>query len=371
MDVVDFFSGCGGTSTGLEQAGLQIVLGLDNDPSASATFRANFPNARFIERDIRQISVEALAPLFVGRTRPILFSGCAPCQPFSKQNRHMTSDDPRRTLLAEFERFVDRWLPDFILVENVPGMQRVSEGEDGPLYSFVQFLKQHNYSTSMGVLPALWFGVPQKRDRLILIASKHSAIALPKATHGPGRRPYATVRDWIGDLPRVNAGAVHPRDPDHWAATLSDTNMRRIVATPEGGGRESWPDELWLDCHRGHDGHSDVYGRLAWDRPASGLTTRCISYSNGRFGHPEQHRAITIREAACLQTFPRKYRFVGTASSKAEQVGNAVPPLMARQIGKCFLLHAKKYSLLSPKSVERRTPTRKAALFDGGERCRS
>jgi DNA (cytosine-5)-methyltransferase 1 len=152
IDVVDFFSGCGGTSTGLAQAGLNIVLGLDNDPDASATYRANFPNARFIESDIRSISVESLAPLFVNRTRPILFSGCAPCQPFSKQNRNTSSGDPRRSLLAEFERFVKRWIPDFIFVENVPGMQRIN-GREGPLGAFVLLLEELGYSVSVGVLP--------------------------------------------------------------------------------------------------------------------------------------------------------------------------------------------------------------------------
>jgi DNA (cytosine-5)-methyltransferase 1 len=345
IDVVDFFSGCGGTSTGLSHAGLQIVLGLDNHPDASATFRRNFSNARFIEGDIRSISAEALAPLFVNRTRPILFSGCAPCQPFTKQNLQTTTSDPRRSLLAEFGRFIERWLPDFIFVENVPGMQRIS-GKEGPLGAFILFLEALGYSTVVGVLPALWFGVPQRRDRLILLASKQQGLSLPKATHGPSKRRYATVRDWIGNLPHVNAGEADPNDPDHRASALSETNMKRIIATPEGGGRESWPKRLWLDCHKGHDGHSDVYGRLAWDRPAAGLTTRCISYSNGRFGHPEQNRAITIREAACLQTFPPKYSFVGSYSSKAEQVGNAVPPLMAKEIGNAFLRHAKQLDLL-------------------------
>ena len=118
-------------------------------------------------------------------------------------------------------------------------------------------------------------------------------------------------------------------------------NLRRIAATPEGGGRRNWPKSLRLDCHREFDGHSDVYGRLAWDRPAAGLTTRCISYSNGRFGHPTQNRAISVREAACLQTFPRGYKFVGTLESKARQVGNAVPPLMARAIGRTYAKHAR------------------------------
>lgn len=154
------------------------------------------------------------------------------------------------------------------------------------------------------------------------------------------RRPVATVRDWIGGLPTIAAGCTDPGDPDDRSAALSTMNLRRIAWTREGGGREAWPKSLLLDCHKGFDGHSDVYGRLAWDRPAAGLTTRCISYSNGRFGHPDQNRALSVREAACLQTFPRRYRFVGSLESKARQVGNAVPPLTAKAMGRAFLKHA-------------------------------
>lgn len=115
--------------------------------------------------------------------------------------------------------------------------------------------------------------------------------------------------------------------------------MARIVSTPEGGGREHWPSDLLLDCHKDHKGHTDVYGRLAWNKPAAGLTTRCISYSNGRFGHPEQNRAISVREAAFLQTFPFDFIFSGSLNSKARQIGNAVPPLMAQSVGYALREH--------------------------------
>ncbi len=189
------------------------------------------------------------------------------------------------------------------------------------------------FTFDVKVLPALWFGVPQTRERLVLLASRGPKIALPIATHGPGKLPFATVKDWIGDLACLAAGGIDPVDPSHRAAELSELNMARIAATPEGGGRDNWPDHLLLDCHRNHKGHTDVYGRLAWNKPAAGLTTRCISYSNGRFGHPEQDRAISVREAACLQTFPTSFVFSGNLNSKARQVGNAVPPAMARSIG--------------------------------------
>lgn len=339
IKVFDFFSGCGGTSLGFLQAGMELAFALDNDPDAAATFQKNMKNVRFVEQDIRKVRPQILAPLMASTNDKILFSCCAPCQPFSRQSRTKTESDPRRSLLLEFGRFVKRWKPDYIFVENVPGLQRV-DGSDGPLPEFIKLLKKLKYSYEANVVPALAYGVPQKRERLILLATKSGSISIPPPTHGTAMRPVTTVRDWIAGLPEIEAGSRDLVDTDHRAALLSRLNLRRIAATPEGGGRESWPKSLLLDCHKGFSGHTDVYGRLAWDRPAAGLTTRCISYSNGRFGHPEQNRAISLREAACLQTFPRDFQFVGSLESRARQVGNAVPPLMAKAIGQAYLRHA-------------------------------
>lgn len=341
IHVFDFFSGCGGTSCGFEQAGMKIVLGLDVDLDSAETFQSNFPRAAFIREDIRELSTDVLGQFMKNRKHPILFSGCAPCQPFSRQNKHTSESDERRYLLDEFARFVKAWLPEYVFVENVPGMQKVAEEKNGPLPSFLKLLKHLGYNFSFGVVPAMNYGVPQKRERFVLIASLGAKIQLPHATHGPELSPYTTVRTWISGLPTLSAGEVSETDPDHASAKLSELNLLRIRSTPEGGGRLDWPAELWLDCHRTHSGHSDVYGRLAWDRPASGLTTKCISYSNGRFGHPVEDRALSIREAACLQTFPRDYVFRGQLKSRARQVGNAVPPLMAQNIGKHIIKHQK------------------------------
>jgi DNA (cytosine-5)-methyltransferase 1 len=287
--------------------------------------------------DCRQAQ-DLLASAIRESTGPTVFSGCAPCQPFSKQNRSSGRVDPRRNLLKEFVRFVERWMPDYIVVENVPGLQRVNS-KKGPLQTFKASLDGLGYFYTVGVLPALWFGVPQLRERLILIAAKKPGLTLPSPTHGEGLQPFANVIDAIGDLPPIRAGETHPDDSDHRSAVLSAINLKRIASTPIGGGRESWRKRLWLDCHRGHRGHSDVYGRLSWDKPAASLTTRCISLSNGRFGHPEQHRAISVREAACLQTFPPSYRFFGSLESRARQIGNAVPPRMAAAIGLAIQNH--------------------------------
>lgn len=337
IQVVDFFSGCGGTSCGFRAAGLDILAGLDIDAEAAATFRENFPAAFFFEGDVREMETSILEPVIGKREHPLLFAGCAPCQPFSRQNKTTNRADPRRTLLKEFGRFVEAWMPDYVFVENVPGMQRIQRS--GPLYAFQRLLRKLGYRLECAVVPALWYGVPQTRERLVLIASRGETVAIPRPTHGPdtpvGR--YSTVGDWIKNLPPIEAGQTHSSDSDHVAAMLTDINLQRIRATPEGGGRGDWPQSLWLDCHKTYSGHSDVYGRLSWDKQAAGLTTRCISYSNGRFGHPSQDRAISVREAACLQTFPREYRFIGSITSRARQIGNAVPPKMAEAFGRAFL----------------------------------
>jgi DNA (cytosine-5)-methyltransferase 1 len=318
---------------------MTIRAGIDNDPNAASTFRLNFPEAIFFERDIRTISTGEIKKILPRRGK-ILFSGCAPCQPFSKQNRSKGAADPRRFLLAEFQRFVVDLLPDFVVVENVPGMQKVEA--KGPLLFFVSAIREAGYNVSLETLAASDFGVPQTRRRLVLVAALGATAEMPKPTHGQGRIPTSTVRDWVQGLPAIAAGEVDPDDPDHAAMALSDLNLRRILATPEGGSRESWNDDLLLDCHQDHRGHSDVYGRLAWDKLASAMTTRCLSYSNGRYGHPEQPRAISLREAALLQTFPPTFRFSGTLTSRGRQVGNAVPPLLAQRIGETIVAAARR-----------------------------
>ncbi len=333
--VFDFFSGCGGTSQGFKQAGFDVVFGLDFDRDASESFRLNFPEATIVNDDIRTISCDTISHLFDLEENDgyTLFSGCAPCQPYSKQNSNRKEDDPRLDLLSEFCRFVAYYLPDFVFVENVPGLQKFNQNE-GTFKNFLNTLIGYGYSVDFNIIPAAWFGVPQTRERLVLLASKKWKVKLPVKTHGTLDTPYSTVREWIGDLPPIVAGAKHATIPDHESARLTDINIQRIKATPEGGGREAWPQALVLKCHQNHKGHTDVYGRLSWDKPASGLTTRCISYSNGRFGHPVQNRALSLREAACLQTFPMDYLFTGSLQSRARQIGNAVPPKMSEAIAK-------------------------------------
>ncbi|HII3831087.1 TPA: DNA cytosine methyltransferase [Pasteurella multocida] len=332
IDVFDFFSGCGGTSLGFKQAGMKVVFGLDFDKNASKTFQCNFPEAYVVHEDIAKVDTEIISHMLNGDSYS-LFSACAPCQPFSSQNNKKSNNDPRRNLLNEFTRFVDRYLPDFIFIENVPGIQKINNYST-PFFNFLTKLDRLGYQYSYGVVSALWFGVPQDRKRLILLASKHKEITLPTITHDGIKKPYSTVRDWIFSLPKISHGEEHSEIQDHKSASLNELNLLRIHNTPEGGSRIDWPEYLKLECHKKHSGHQDVYGRLSWDKPSSVLTTKCTSYSNGRFGHPEQDRALSLREAALLQTFPMNYKFIGNFSEKARQIGNAVPPLMAEVVGK-------------------------------------
>lgn len=344
--VVDFFCGAGGTSAGFAAAGLNVVLGIDNDTDSELTFRHNFPHAGFINRDIRKVRPYELDAFLVNRRKlPLVFSACAPCQPFSKQNRNQVRRITRNhqaSLLDEFHRFVRHFRPDYIFLENVPGLQQIST-RTGPFSRFLRLLTNLNYYFDFGKVKALDFGVPQRRERLILLASTCGSISLPLPTHGPGtnNNRYSTVRDWIGDLPPVAAGETHRSVSNHQARMLSEKNLRRIKATPEGGGRENWPRALQLPCHRDHYGHSDVYGRLWFDRTAPAMTTKCTTLSNGRFGHPTQHRALTTREAACLQTFPRTFVFFGNLASMASQIGNAVPVLLSKAIGNRIVGHVR------------------------------
>ncbi|MEM9128203.1 MAG: DNA cytosine methyltransferase [Pseudomonadota bacterium] len=346
IDVFDFFSGCGGTSKGFELAGLNPVFALDSDDDSAATFETNFPAAKVARSDITTFKSRVLNDL-KKPGRLTLFCGCAPCQPFTRQNTQKPeqSQDTRRSLLSFFGAFIEQHHPDYVFVENVPGMQRVAG--NSTLTRFSKRLVTLGYLTSIGVVESKAYGVPQRRRRLVLLASRHGKIGFPSLTHGPFlEKPYSTVRQWIGHLPEIKAGEAHPDIPNHRAANLSDINLKRIMATPPEGSRADWPKELQLDCHSksGYSGHTDVYGRMRWDAPATGLTTRCISLSNGRFGHPEQHRAISVREAAALQTFPDSFEFVGSLGSQAKQIGNAVPVLLARVFGSQMLNHAKSHA---------------------------
>lgn len=356
---LDFFCGAGGVTCGLRKSGIEVIAGFDIDASVKETYESNNPRSKFIEADISKLAADAKEQDGESRNSgskeviedllsdaratgsKILFAGCAPCQPFSKKNKQRGNfSDPRRTLLRDYADLVKAHLPDLVFMENVEGIARL---EGDVLSYFQKILADNGYEYDCGILDMKDYGVPQKRKRFVLMASRISKIRLPEATHGEDKRPYNTVRDAIGHLPPIKAGESHESVPNHVSAVLSPLNLERIRKTPHDGGRRtSWPKELWLKCHLDKDGnpqkgHTDSYGRLHWEAPAPTLTTRFNSYSTGAYGHPTQDRALSLKEGALLQGFPEDYVFHGSPQAITRQIGNAVPPLFSRKIGETFL----------------------------------
>lgn len=331
MKAFDFFCGAGGLTRGLLDAGIDVVAGFDCDEGCRTTYEHNNPGARFIAKNIHDVSVSEMKRLArVKSFDKMLFAGCAPCQPFSQQRKGKRGDRDA-TLLIEFGRIVEDAKPALVLIENVPGMAHVPGFSD-----FIRILERNGYNYVYDVLDAKCYGVPQNRRRLVLIAAHSVSASLPKPKYGTSLRPFRTVRQFIRHFPEISAGEMHPDIPNHAAASITALNMERLKHTPhDGGDRRSWPERLVLECHKKkYEGHTDVYGRMAWDAPAPALTGRCHSISNGRYGHPEQDRAISLREAAALQTFPDGYIFFGSNKHVAQQIGNAVPVRLAEELGK-------------------------------------
>lgn len=330
MRAVDLFCGAGGLTLGLRRAGWDVAGGVDLDAAAGLTYRRNNPGARFLAADLRCVSGRDVRALAGGaRGRELLLAGCPPCRPFSKQRRAAApAPVGEAALLGEFGRLVAELRPRAVLLENVPGL--AAGAGAGVFREFLRVLRAGGWRGRHAVVNARDWGVPQHRRRCVLLASRGGRAALP----APAPGPPATVRSAIERFPPLAAGRGDASVPNHRAAGLSARNLRRLRATPpDGGGRRDWPPGLGLECHRGARGFSDVYGRMWWDRPAPTLTSRCNSLSNGRFGHPEQHRAVSLREAAALQSFPDDYEFFGSQSRVARWIGNAVPVALAEALG--------------------------------------
>lgn len=338
MNAVDFFCGGGGMTRGLLNAGIEVLFGLDLNAACSETYEFN-NGIPYLCRNIRDVNPEELIEEYpiLADNNELLLVGCAPCQPFSNQ-RHMMHEHAAVNLLDEFGRMVEVMEPVCVLVENVPGIQK----RGAVVFNrFLALLRRMEYNVFYGIVNAKNYGVPQKRKRLILIASREFIPQEPPHTHGDGLLPYVTVRDAIERFPEIEAGENNIQFFNHQASTLSQTNLERIMATPhDGGSRTDWPENLILDCHNnGYRGHTDVYGRMSWDDVSPTLTSKCFSLSNGRFGHPEQNRAISLREAAALQSFDDDYVFFGNKQEIGKQIGNAVPVLLAQTIGEYILEH--------------------------------
>ena len=338
MKAYDFFCGAGGLTRGLLNAGIEVVAGFDCDESCQSTYEYNNSRAKFAVANIRETGQNDLGLTGRrGRYDDVLFVGCAPCQPFSlqsKRNGHWRD----ATLLGDFGRLVEAVLPGYVLIENVPGIVRVRGFST--YRRFLRMLVRNDYQYVDRFLNAKYYGVPQNRLRLVLLATRHGLPTLPEPLFGKGFRPFRTVRQAISHFPAIAAGESDSEVPNHVAASVSELNLDRLRNTPvDGGDRRSWPEHLKLKCHMGdYKGHTDVYGRMRWDSPAPALTSRCNSISNGRFGHPTQDRAISLREAAAIQSFPDGYVFFGSNNHISTQIGNAVPVRFAEQIGKHLLV---------------------------------
>jgi DNA (cytosine-5)-methyltransferase 1 len=346
IKVIDLFCGIGGLTHGLIKEGLDVVAGIDNDSSCKFGYEYN-NKTQFIDKDILKVTAEQVNGLFGPKKDSIrVLAGCAPCQPFSKLNLKEVTEKQLEPL-GKFAQLIAETLPDIVSMENVSGLADVNKY---PVFAnFLKTLDDNGYKYKYEVVDVSEFGVPQKRKRLVLLASKFGDISLIKRTHKDKR---VTVRDVISHLEPIKDGDVSKKDPLHRTRKLAPINLRRIKATPHNGGNsDSWSDDLMLECHKKESGKtysSTVYGRMRWDEPAPTMTTQCIGLGNGRFGHPKQDRAISLREAAIFQTFPENYKFVPSnepivVARVAKFIGNAVPVRLGSVIGKSIKSHLKSY----------------------------
>jgi len=334
---VDLFCGAGGLAHGFFLEGIPVIAGIDLDRACRFPYETN-NQARFVEQDIRQVTATELNEYFGDADFKVL-AGCAPCQPFSTYAQRYETDgeDGKWGLLSQFGRLAHGILPDVVTMENVPSIVRHAVFDD-----FIATLKQHGYEVWFGVVDSNRYGVPQQRRRLVLLASRHGVIEMIE----PTTAEPLTVRQAIHHLRSLRAGEADPQDKLHVACRLSAKNLERIRVSKPGGTWRDWPTYLIADCHRAGTGRTypSVYGRMEWDKPAPTMTTQCHGYGNGRFGHPEQDRAITLREAAILQSFPNDYVFIReddevNFSVLGRLIGNAVPVELGRAIARSIKAH--------------------------------
>ncbi|MCI5167139.1 MAG: DNA cytosine methyltransferase [Candidatus Electrothrix sp. GM3_4] len=332
---IDLFCGAGGLTRGLELAGIDVKAGYDIDKKCEFPYSEN-NSSKFYHADIKDITAKDITANWDTNSFKLL-AGCAPCQPFSN---YMTGKKNTRTsdkwaMLYEFERIAKETLPDFLTMENVPALV-----QKDIFTSFVNTLVELGYYVDYKIINCADYGVPQNRKRLVLLASRHSPMTVPQKTcHTP-----KTVAEAIGVLPPIRHGEMCESDRLHTASKLADINLKRIKQSKQGGTWQDWDSELITSCHTKKTGerYKSVYGRMSWDAPAPTMTTQCYGYGNGRFGHPEQDRAISLREAAIFQSFPEAYQFVQkgekiTFKVVGRLIGNAVPVTLGKIIGNTII----------------------------------
>ena len=321
---VELFSGCGGMTLGLKLAGFRVIGAVEIDILAVETYQRNHPDVLVWASDIREVSTdEMMARLELQQGQPDLLAGCPPCQGFScirTLNGAQVVEDSRNDLVFEFLRFVKALLPKAVMMENTPGLAK-----DWRMKEFFRGLLDLGYEGDYPIANAVDYGVPQRRRRMMLLAGRFGPISFPPPDLNRG-----TVRSAIASLPRAGESGDALHD-------LRERRSKRILdiiskIPKNGGSRTDLGKGQQLDCHQKCDGFKDVYGRMAWDKEAPTITSGCFNPSKGRFLHPEEDRAITLREAALLQGFPATYFFSlrRGKSLAAALIGNTLPPEFVR-----------------------------------------
>lgn len=326
---IDLFCGAGGLTVGLKQAGFKVLAGVEINPIATETCRMNHKGHRIYEEDIKKLCpYKVMSDLNLKPGQLDLLAGCPPCQGFSShrtRNKATSIDDERNDLVFEFIKYVEAFLPKTIMMENVPALAK-----DGRMVRVADKLKKLGYHVtdkSIQIKDAADYGVPQRRKRMILKVSRYGEIKDSKPA-----KARKTVFDAIGHL--LPVGHSGDRLHDYPENRTDKVNIMISLIPKNGGSRSDLPYEYWLPCHRKSPGsYRDVYGRMSWDDVAPTITGGCCNPSKGRFLHPEDNRAITLREAALLQTFPPKYRFSEETGkdSISLMIGNALPPEFIRR----------------------------------------
>ncbi|MDY6084165.1 MAG: DNA (cytosine-5-)-methyltransferase [Dialister sp.] len=339
IQAIDLFCGVGGLTRGLLDAGISVIAGFDNDSTCRYAYEKN-NCVHFNERDVKTVHGQELAALYDSNAIKVLV-GCAPCQPFSSMRSKLgikNTMDEKYRLLLEFGRIISELKPDIISMENVPQLKKT-----GVYHEFLKVIEDNGYLHNEGVVYCPDYGISQTRRRFVLLASKLGGEInlIPKES---GKAP--TVADVIERLPAIAAGDVCANDPLHRASKLSEKNLKRIQASIPGGSWKDWPEDLRCNCHQTASGetYGSVYGRLMWDQIGPTITTQFYSYGTGRFGHPSQDRALSLREGAMFQTFPKDYDFIDPSvpfsfRRIARHIGNAVPVKLGEIIGKSILKH--------------------------------
>lgn len=334
IEAVDLFCGVGGLTAGLIKSGIKVKAGYDIANECQFAYEHN-NNATFVHKDVAEVTASEISSWYSeGSIR--LLAGCAPCQPFSTYNQGKdTTKDKKWPLLYHFSRLIKEVQPELVTMENVPEVIRHKVYED-----FVDELKSLGYEVFSKEVICVQYGIPQTRKRHVVLASKIGKIKLIPPTH---TKPV-TVKDVIGRLEKLNAGEKSIKDPLHTSANLSEINLKRIQHSKPGGTWRDWPEALRAECHKKDSGRSypSVYGRMEWGKPAPTMTTLCYGFGNGRFGHPEQDRGISLREASLFQTFPESYKFFETPKNFSfkgvgRMIGNAVPVRLGEIIGLSFI----------------------------------